>query len=67
MVGPVLSATTLAARPEFTVTTVDCHADHTRWSAAETHGDHRIVLVRRGRFRRRADGVDADLDPTVGY
>jgi transcriptional regulator GlxA family with amidase domain len=26
-----------------------------------------MVLVRRGRFRRSADGVDVDLDPTVGY
>lgn len=63
----MLSATTLAARPEFTVTTVACHADHTRWSGPEARDDHRIVLVRRGRFRRQADGVDADLDPTVGY
>ncbi|WP_454195542.1 helix-turn-helix domain-containing protein [Nocardia sp. Marseille-Q1738] len=63
----MLSAMTLAARPEFAVTTVACHADHTRWSEPEARDDHRIVLVRRGRFRRQADGVDADLDPTVGY
>ncbi|MFD4459586.1 helix-turn-helix domain-containing protein [Nocardia sp. NPDC058480] len=63
----MLCAVPLAARPDFTVTTVTCHADHTRWSAPEACGDHRLVLVRRGRFRRRADGVDADLDPTLGY
>ncbi|WP_067855699.1 helix-turn-helix transcriptional regulator [Nocardia shimofusensis] len=63
----MLSATTLVTRPDFTVTTVDCRAEHTRWSETEAHGDYRIVLVRRGRFRRQADGVDADLDPTVGY
>lgn len=58
---------TLTARPGFTVTTVACHADHRRWSEPEARDDHRIVLVRRGRFRRQADGVDADLDPTIGY
>ncbi|NUS10182.1 MAG: AraC family transcriptional regulator, partial [Streptomyces sp.] len=26
-----------------------------------------MVLVRRGRFRRSAEGYDADLDPTAGY
>ncbi|MFD3703994.1 helix-turn-helix domain-containing protein [Nocardia sp. NPDC058658] len=63
----MLCAVPLAARPDFTVTAVTCHDDHARWSAPEARDDHRIVLVRRGRFRRRADGVDADLDPTVGY
>ncbi|MEV0973253.1 helix-turn-helix domain-containing protein [Microtetraspora glauca] len=63
----MLSAVTLAARPEFTVTTVACRADHTRWSEPETRDDHRMVLVRRGRFRRWADGADADLDSTVAY
>ncbi|MBC7303807.1 MAG: helix-turn-helix transcriptional regulator [Nocardia sp.] len=63
----MLCAVTLAARPDFTVTAVTCHDDHARWSAPEIRGDHRIVLVRRGRFRRQADGVDADLDPTLGY
>lgn len=63
----VLSATTLAARPEFTVITVACRSDHTRWSEPEARDDHRLVLVRRGRFRRRADGYCADLDSTVGY
>ncbi|MFD3745413.1 helix-turn-helix transcriptional regulator [Nocardia sp. NPDC058633] len=63
----MLCAVALAARPDFTVTTVTCHADHTRWSAPQACGEHRLVLVRRGRFRRRADGVDADVDPTLGY
>ncbi|MFI6587089.1 helix-turn-helix transcriptional regulator [Embleya sp. NPDC050493] len=44
-----------------------CREDHRRWAAPEQCDDHRIVLVRSGRFRRRADGVAADLDPTVGY
>ncbi|MGF0319159.1 helix-turn-helix domain-containing protein [Nocardia fluminea] len=63
----MLSATTLAARPEFTVTTVNCRSDHTHFSAPEVRDDHRLVLVRRGRFRRQADGELADLDRTVGY
>ncbi|RKN39311.1 helix-turn-helix domain-containing protein [Streptomyces hoynatensis] len=63
----MLSAATLAARPEFTVATVACRARHTRWSEPEECGDHRLVLVRRGRFRRSAGGNEADLDPTAGY
>ncbi len=49
------------------MTTVACRSDHTRWSEPETRGDHRMVLVRRGRFRRWADGSDTDLDPTTAY
>lgn len=63
----VLSAEILAVRPEFTVATVVCRARHARWSEPEECGDHRLVLVRRGRFRRSAGGNDADLDPTAGY
>ncbi|MCO6004787.1 AraC family transcriptional regulator [Actinoallomurus purpureus] len=63
----MLSAVVLADRPEFAVTTVACEADHTRWSEPEARDDHRMVLVRRGRFRRSVDGSDADLDSTVGY
>lgn len=58
---------TLAVRPEFAVATVACRGHHTRWSEPEERDDHRMVLVRRGRFRRSADGADTDLDPTVGY
>ncbi|MER7703349.1 AraC family transcriptional regulator [Kitasatospora sp. NPDC097605] len=63
----MLSVSTVAARPAFTVAAVGCRSDHTRWSEPEARGDHRLVLVRRGRFRRRADGVDSDLDPTMAY
>lgn len=63
----MLSASPLARRPEFTVSVVGCRSDHTRWSAPETHDSHRLVLVRSGRFRRWADGTDADLDPTMAY
>ncbi|MFF0432989.1 helix-turn-helix transcriptional regulator [Streptomyces sp. NPDC004327] len=63
----MLSASPLARRPEFTVSVVGCRSDHTRWSEPETHDSHRLVLVRTGRFRRLADGADADLDPTMAY
>jgi AraC-like DNA-binding protein len=57
----------LAARPEFAVHTVSCRDDHRGWSAPEPRSGYGLVLVRRGRFRRRAAGVVADVDPTVGY
>ncbi|MER7211322.1 AraC family transcriptional regulator [Streptosporangium sp. NPDC000239] len=63
----MLSAVPLAVRPHFAVSTVTCRAHHTRWSAPDPGGAHRLVLVRRGRFRRWADGVEADLDPTMAY
>jgi AraC-like DNA-binding protein len=65
--GGVLSFAALATRPDFTVTTVTCRGDHTRWSTAEASTDVRLVFVRRGRFRRRAAGAATDVDPTVGY
>jgi AraC-like DNA-binding protein len=47
---------------------VTCHDDHTAWSPVESHRDDvRIVLVRRGRFRRLTGGVGTEVDPTVGY
>jgi AraC-like DNA-binding protein len=57
----------LAGRPEFRAWSVTCHDDHTGWSTPEAHPDHRLVLVRRGRFRRRVAGVTETLDPTVAY
>ncbi|GAA2066535.1 helix-turn-helix transcriptional regulator [Streptomyces albiaxialis] len=63
----MLSATVLATRPDFSVTAVTCQDDHTRWSEAEIRDDFRVVLVRRGRFRRHAAGTHADIDPTMAY
>lgn len=51
----------------FAISTVTCHDDHTRWSPLEVRDGYNLVLVRRGRFRRRADGVADDIDPTVAY
>ncbi|HJD80876.1 AraC family transcriptional regulator [Kitasatospora aureofaciens] len=63
----MLTAVPVAIRPDFDISAVACHADHTSWSAPEVRSDYRVVLVRRGRFRRRAAGVPADLDATVAY
>lgn len=57
----------VAARPEFAIRAVTCHADHAWWSPPEIRGDYMLVLVRRGRFRRRAAGFTAEVDPTLAY
>jgi AraC-like DNA-binding protein len=61
------TAVDITSRPGFTVRTVTCRDDHTGWSAAEIDHGHGLVLVRRGRFRRRVRGMTADLDQTLGY
>ena len=63
----MLSFVDLAARPEFAVSAVDCLDDHRGWSAERPREDVRLVLVRRGGFRRRVRGEVTDLDRTVGY
>jgi AraC-like DNA-binding protein len=66
-VRDVLSVADLAARPDFTVSTVVCREHHRRWSDAEVPREHRLVLVRSGRFRRTSAQGLTDLDPTLGY
>jgi AraC-like DNA-binding protein len=63
----MLASTRGVAGDGFDVRVVTCHDDHAAWSPVESHTGLRVVLVRRGRFRRLADGVVADVDPTVGY
>ncbi|MEV0649837.1 helix-turn-helix transcriptional regulator [Phytomonospora sp. NPDC050363] len=63
----MLSARTIASRPAFEVSAVTCSADHTGWSPPDAHADHRVVLVRSGRFRRRTPGGITDLDRTTAY
>jgi AraC-like DNA-binding protein len=58
---------TLAARPQFGLQTWTCRPGSSSWSPIEHPVDGRIVLVRSGRFQRRAAGCPVDLDPTVGY
>ncbi|TNC23130.1 AraC family transcriptional regulator [Amycolatopsis alkalitolerans] len=60
-------AVELAVRPEFAVHLVSCRDDHHDWSAPEPRSGYGLVLVRRGRFRRKVAGLTADVDPTLGY
>lgn len=66
-VRAVLSVAALATRPDVTVSAVVCREHHRRWSDAEVPGEHRLVLVRSGRFRRTSPHGSIDLDPTLGY
>jgi AraC-like DNA-binding protein len=66
-VRSVLSVTALAARPDVTVSTVVCREHHRRFTDAEAPGEHRLVLVRSGRFRRASRHGTTDVDPTLGY
>jgi AraC-like DNA-binding protein len=63
----VRTATPVAAGPGFGISTVTCVDDHVGWSPAELSTGNSVVLVRRGRFRRSAEGALVDVDPTVGY
>ncbi|MFD8481616.1 helix-turn-helix domain-containing protein [Kitasatospora sp. NPDC059673] len=63
----MLSLQSVASRPDFEISAVVCRSDHTRWSPPEVHRAHQVVLVRRGRFRRRAGGRALELDPSLGY
>jgi AraC-like DNA-binding protein len=66
-VGRVMSAVHLARRPGLDIAAVTCGQHHAGWSPPEAQPDYRVVLVRRGRFRRRVHDQAADLDPSVGY
>lgn len=66
-VRDVLSVAALAARPDFTVSTVVCREHRRGWTDVEVPGEHRVVLVRSGRFRRSDARGTTDLDPTLGY
>lgn len=57
----------LAARPGYSVNVIRCASDHPGWSAAEVSPVNRMVLVRRGRFRRRVRGTESHADPTAAY
>ncbi len=63
----MLSFADVARGPGFTIETVTCLGDHKGWSDLESPSSYRLVLARRGRFRRRSDGVLAEIDPTVAY
>lgn len=61
------SAVRLGTGSGFSLDAVTCHDDHRGWSRPETSSGYRVVLVRRGRFRRKADGRAAVVDPTMAY
>ncbi|MFI6938080.1 helix-turn-helix domain-containing protein [Streptomyces sp. NPDC050418] len=63
----MLSAELVAGRADFEVRAVACRSDHSRWSAPEVCDAYRVVLVRRGRFRRRSRGSAVDLDTSLAY
>ena len=63
----MLNAAELANGPGFTARDVDCPGGHPEWSPIEHQESHLLVLVRSGRFQRRADGVATDFDPTMAY
>lgn len=63
----MLSRSLLLDAPEMQVAQVSCDGHDRGWSPAEEVGGIGLVLVRRGVFRRRADGTEAVLDPTVAY
>lgn len=49
------------------ITDVRCDGGTDRWSGPEPVSTFALILLRTGRFRRRADGVEAVLDPMVAY
>lgn len=57
----------LAAQDGVTVDDVVCGCGRGEATETEVSGWHALVLVRRGCFRRTADGRRELLDPTVGY
>lgn len=46
---------------------VDCLGGGANWSSTEEHPTHRLVLLRKGHFRRWANGVQVDVDRTTAY
>ena len=63
----MLTAVTVARGRGFSVSAVTCKGEQASWTRPEVSGGHRLVLVSRGRFRRRVTGAGATVDPTVGY
>ncbi|REE76835.1 AraC-like DNA-binding protein [Rhodococcus wratislaviensis] len=64
---PVVAVSEVARLPGVNVWAVDCCAVHPGWSGVEVRDDHRIVLVRGGRFLRRIGRHESMADPTVAY
>jgi AraC-like DNA-binding protein len=65
--GTVLSSTTLLETGGLHVHDVQCQCGRGGPSDPETSSGFAVVLVRRGAFRRTADGEEVLLDPTLAY
>ena len=59
--------TALAVHPHLGMWSARWAGRHPAWSDGEVRNDYRLVLVRRGRFRRRVAGGAVDLDASVAY
>jgi AraC-like DNA-binding protein len=66
-VAAVLDAVVLSQGPGVTVARFTCTDNRSAWSEPEVQDDVRLVLVHRGRFRRRVGGVASTVDTTAGY
>jgi AraC-like DNA-binding protein len=65
--GTVLTSTTLLQHAGLHVYDVQCECGRGGPSEPEASRGFAVVLVRRGAFRRAADGEEALLDPTLAY
>lgn len=63
----MLSVVPLLDEPGLRVTEVRCAGGHRGWCDPEPLTSYGVVLVRRGVFRRRVDGVEILADPVTGY
>jgi AraC-like DNA-binding protein len=64
---PELAKRALAGGDEFVLEAVECRCTATGWSPPEAATRYAIVFVRRGCFRRRLNGSESFIDPTVLY
>lgn len=66
----MLTGVVVARGRGFSVSAVTCDGEHASWTRPEVRAGHRLVVVSRGRFRRRvtgAAGAAATVDATAGY
>ena len=63
----MLRTRTLLHRDGLELSAVACSHRHGRGACEEHSGGYALVFIRRGRFVRSADGVQALLDPSVAY
>src|SRR5439155_26641370 len=73
---PASAGTRIAAMPRDTllldvpglaIAEVRCRGESTGWSPEEPIDRFAMVLIQRGRFQRRVDGLDRFVDAAVGY